>query len=291
LPESILYEAFPKTLLYMAALAAIGVPVARVLLERAAGHVQPDTTGEIEARLRRLARGAAFFALATLIARAWAYTASAFGPAEAVQWENLRLIVIESRWGAAWRWQAAAGVVLVAAALALTSGRRAWIEYSLAAAALGCTLPLLGHAASSARMAALHAVHILAGGAWIGTLAAIGLGIAPAGGDRHPDGSVLDRVVARFATIALPGASVVILSGLVLALVYIGFNRGLIATGYGQALLVKVGLVAGIAACGGANYVRARRGAITSSALIGAELALAAAAVAATSVLTQLEQP
>jgi hypothetical protein len=95
------YEIVPKTVLYAAALIAVGVPITRMLLMRAAGSFTPSRIVDFEPRLRRLAFIAAVVALSAVLVRAWAHTAVVFGSAEAVRWENLQLIALESRWG--WR--------------------------------------------------------------------------------------------------------------------------------------------------------------------------------------------
>src|SRR5688572_2816229 len=94
----LIYEALPKAALYLAALAAVGVPIARALLARAAGDGASEPAGA-QQRLRRLALAIAAAAVLALALRAWGHTAAAFGPSDALLPENLRIIALESRWG------------------------------------------------------------------------------------------------------------------------------------------------------------------------------------------------
>lgn len=287
-----LYEVVPKAAVYLSALVAVGVPVARALLKRSTGAVAADEAGSLEARLRRVALLVGIIALLALALRAWAHTAAVFGAADAFRWENLHVIAIDSRWGAAWQWQAIAGAGLFLAGLALSWRQTGWMVYAVAAVLFTLTLPLLGHAAGAGWRMAVHATHLVAGGVWIGTLGAIAsIGVLRGAGQRRDDRGVVKAIVERFSSVALPGATTVAMSGLVLAALYVAAPLNLIATSYGQALLVKLAAVAGIVACGRLNWQRARRGADPSSRTIVAELGFAGAAVAATSVLSELAHP
>jgi putative copper resistance protein D len=289
-----LYEVLPKAAVYSAALFAVGLAVARALLRRAATDTRSQgLIDPLESRLRRYALSVAASAIAALTARAWAHTAAVFGPAEASRWENLRLIALESRWGTAWSWQVLAAAGLLAAAVSLYRwSRRGWIVYALGAVAFCFTIPLLGHAAGSRWRMLLHVGHLLAGGVWLGTLAAIALLSRLNTGQRRPvENDLVPAIVRRFSSVALPGAATVAATGVVLAALYVAEVLNLITTSYGQALLLKLVGVAGVVSCGRINWRRARVGDVPSARLILTELGFAASIVAATSMLTELEQP
>jgi putative copper export protein len=73
----------------------------------------------------------------------------------------------------------------------------------------------------------LNALHVFAMGTWVGGLGAFAL--APADG---------------FRRVAAWSAALLVLSGVVLALLHIGQWQDLVASGYGEGLIVKVPLVA-----------------------------------------------
>lgn len=287
-----LYEVLPKAAVYSAALFAVGLAVARALLVRAATDTGSQAfIDPMESRLRWYAVLTGAGAIAALTARAWTHTAAVFGPAEALQWENLRLIALESRWGSAWSWQVLAASGLLAAAVGLYGwGRRGWIAYALGAVAFCFTIPLLGHAAGSPWRVLVHGCHLLAGGVWLGTLASIA-SIRPGTGERAMTDDLFAAIVRRFSNAALVGATTIAATGLLLAVLYVAAVINLIATSYGQALLVKFVGVAGVVACGRINWRRVRRGDAPSARLIVTELGFGASVVAATSVLTELEHP
>jgi putative copper export protein len=149
------------------------------------------------------------------------------------------------------------------------------------------TLPLMGHAAGSARVI-VHAAHLAAGGLWLGTLGALAASaLRPGAGDQ----SLGSTVVARFSPVALTGAALAGLSGLILAYLYVASLANLTGTPYGQALIVKLTAVFAAATCGFANWRRSRRGDAPSLPTVAIELTFAAGIVGATAVLSELEHP
>ena len=297
---AVLIEAGAKALLYASLLIAIGASALRwLLLPRAASELGPDRVLSIEQSIARLALGASAAALAACILRVWTHTVSAFGLSDAGSWDNLRLIALESRWGQSWKLQTAATLILVVASTATVWRRAAWPPATLAVFLFTATIPLLGHAAGDAFRVALHTVHILAAGFWLGTLAVVLLMPIPAAspdsiGPRLPARGIRMIILRRFSTLALPSAATAAGAGIVAAYLYVGTFSNLWTTAYGRVLLVKVALVGGISVAGYVNWRRLRRlheMGEPSPAIIVLEAALTAAVVLVTSVLTEMAHP
>ena len=141
-------------------------------------------------------------------------------------------------------WVVTALTLPLACALAVRAPRAA-----TALAAVAVTTPAwTGHtrATTSPALATFaDATHLLAGAVWLGGLAAIALSWSGVGeADRH-------RVLRRFGRIA--GAALLVLTaeGALLGWLVLGSVDALVSTAYGRLLLVKVSLVAAIAAWAG----------------------------------------
>lgn len=288
------YEAIPKAAHYVALAVAIGAIVARWLV----GRVSLTLPTTADARLATLAAIAAAALLLSLLLRLAGHTVAAFGPADAWTAENIGLIALESRWGASWRLQTLAAAALVAAAMAVRiRGGRAWLAAAVAAVACSAATPLLGHAAGSAWRGALHAAHILGGGAWLGTLIVIVLLDWMMGGEKGGDGvrrageAVTAGLVERFSPVALTAAALVSVTGLVAAVTYLVTLAAVLETPYGLALVTKLALVLAILACGYANWRRSLAREAPQMPLLRTEAALAVLVLVVTSVLTELEHP
>jgi len=151
---------------------------------------------------------------------------------------------------------------------------------------------LAGHAdaPSSLRLAnvAVQWVHMVGIGVWVGGLAWLLLGIR--------DMTKADRAaaVSAFSRIATVALVVVLVTGVTRGLVEVGSPANLFDTGYGIALLVKIGLVAVLVALGALNHFRVvpalGRGAGVRSFTLNSrgELVVAAAVLAATALLSGL---
>lgn len=279
-------EVLPKALQYSGTLLALGVAGAWWLEGRA------DAPRAMWSRLPRVARAAAVLLGVGAAARLAAHAVVAFGPADAFAAENLRLLVVDSRWGAGFRWQALAAASVAATSMSLGPSRfRGWPLFSLAAAAAAMAIPLLGHAAGAPSRVALHAAHVVAAGAWLGTLAVFVLT-----GVGRPQASPADaaadrRLVARFSPVALGAAALVALSGGVAAWAYLDGFTSLATTTYGRALILKLALVGVVAACGLANWRRVRRGDPPDRRVLAVEASLATLVVLVTAALTETEHP
>jgi putative copper resistance protein D len=279
--EALTLETGPKLLAYIATLVAAGC-AATLALAAPSGSWPP---GSVLTRVPALAVLAGAIGLAALALRAVAHTAIVAGAPSDVTADLLYLVAIESRWGSGWRWQ-----VLAAAAVTVTAwrvGRKAGVPLlALAVAGWCAATPALGHGSGVLWQRVVHALHLGASGAWIGTvlvLAACVSGVSPSA-----ETTDLQRVVRRFSPYALLAAGAVAGSGLVLAATYLGGVKG-VATPYGGWLVAKVAAVAGLGACGLGNWRRSRAGLPPSPGLIRVEAAVALLVLVLTSMLTETE--
>jgi putative copper export protein len=144
-------------------------------------------------------------------------------------------------------------------------------------------------------------LHVIAGGLWLGTLFSLvvaGIGSVlrePAVKDRR--GSVVADLVNAFSPLALASGLGVVAFGVTLAIRELPSVRALWTTSYGNALLVKLALVAVVFALGAWNWRRQRPtlGSEPAAASIRrsarSELAFAALVVLATSAMLSVPKP
>jgi putative copper resistance protein D len=287
-------ETLVKAFIYTSLLLAIGVCAARWVLVPRAHGLASDDRSHLDEALAVLLRRAAAVLFVTVLVRLFVHTAAAFGWGAALEWSDLRLMAIESRWGAGWRVQLLASGAALAAAVAARRDRQAgWIAATATVAGTAAAIPLLGHAAGDLGRMALHTVHIIGGGLWLGTLGALVLVPGP---PRDPH-----ALLRAFSPLALTGATLLVPTGVAAAWVYLGSLPALWRSPYGRLLAMKVALVMAAAACGYANWQRFRR---EREALAGGddwrgpaapvvtlEAVLALTIVLATSLLTEMAHP
>lgn len=305
-------ESAAKALSYAAVIAAIGVCAVRWRLVPAL-RPRPgaDPTERLLVRLAHVGAAAGAVASAALLLRLWAHTVVAFGLADGLAWENIRIIAIDSRWGFGWRLQVIASLAAIAAfACAARWPSPGWPAASIAAAASAGIVPLLGHAAGDPVRTAIHAAHLLGAGIWLGSLAASVLATSEASApNAAPANGALGAPVRaallhELASVALPGSAVLVLSGVWVSWIYVGSPVNLVTSAYGRALLVKLALVGAVGLCGFVNRQRYRtvrrssilvepwrRDQLPGLGFVFLELVVAALVIVATSVLTELEHP
>ncbi len=282
-------EMLAKAAGYAALLAATGACSVRWLIApRLSDAASSRGLTQSAARVLLLA---SFTALIAVGIRAWAHTLSAFGFEEALVFENVRLIAFESRWGRGWSWQAIAAILTFLLSLGVSMGSRiAWGLATLSAAACLVAVPLVGHAAGETSRVALHFAHLAGASLWIGTLFVLFFDVLRRGSGTAP--------FQIFAPVALTGVTTIALSGPIAAALYIHSPAALFGTAYGRTLLVKVGIFAGAAAFGFLNWRRMQRLSAGEAAMdpdfgptVARELALAAALILVTGILTELPNP
>lgn len=293
--QSVVLEAIPKALVYAAVIVSVGVFAARLLfLGRVQSTVDDRARSRVESAFKRTAVWAASVLLLGLLGRAGAHTAVSFGVAESFSSDTFRTIAWESQWGEAWKVQLAAAIALALFSWAIGQVPQiAWRLYALAAMAVCYSLPLLGHAEGEAPRVLLHGSHVLGAGVWVGTLTVMALAMP------H---DVRDAMLRAFAPFAFVGASIVGLSGIIAAWLYVQSPMNLLATAYGWVLGLKLFFVADVATFGFLNWRRFHRpsrgvGPVPVAAtppqevFAYLEVAMAIAVVVITAVLTEIEHP
>jgi putative copper export protein len=227
-------------------------------------------------------------------------------PDEGLTADLVAAVVGASAWGRGFTLQiVAAGLAIVAFAVARMAPGLGWVMSAAAATAVALAAPLTGHATGTTAAGSwgypLDVLHVLGGGAWLGTLAVLLLAGLPAAG-RDADGHRAHRriaaMVTRFSPIALTGAGVAIVAGLALAFRYLdGVLPSLWTSRYGRTLLVKLALLAMMMGLGAWNWrVGSRQlGSADGSARIRQsstiELALGTALLAVTALLVAMPMP
>jgi copper transport protein len=254
-----------------------------------------------EAALWFVALAAAALSVLSLLGRLWLQAAALGGSA----WDGdrLRTLLAQTSWGLAWTLQAIATVAFFVGLMVarLPYGRAAgWLGAGVAAILLSTVPALSGHAAASGSALAIvsDAVHVMGGGVWMGSLAALlAVGIPAALSSRDAPGPAVAAMVAAFSPLALAGAATVAATGVVNAAVQLGAVSDLWATPYGRALLLKLALLAAVAALGWHHWRRAGPRLGTPEAVpalrrsIRAEVALGALVLLVTAVLVALPTP
>lgn len=250
--------------------------------------------------------GAALSAL-TLLARLWLQSVALNGPADAFDGVALNTLITETVWGAGWALQAMATVAFVIGLMVSRAphGRSTgWMGAGLVALLLAAVPALSGHAAAveggwTAMAIASDWLHVLGAAAWLGTLAALLLCGLPAA-TLAPEGeraAAFAAIVGAFSPVALSGAGLAGATGVINSLFHLTAVPQLWQTGYGCALLVKLALLAVVAALGFYNWryilpnLHADRGPARLRRNAAMELAAGAAVVLATAVLVALPPP
>lgn len=168
-------------------------------------------------------------------------------PVDAWHWDTVR-VVLGMDFGREW---AAKALLWVLAGVVLTD---LWHRYENAATSLAWrvgagavglgvlrVIGMTGHA-SDVRHRAVAAtadlVHLAGMAVWIGGLSTLVIGVLPRGRTDE-----LITLVPRYSTLALGSVLAVIVAGTVMAWQLVGGVSALFHTGYGQLLLVKIGLL------------------------------------------------
>lgn len=257
---------------------------------------------------RRAARVGIFGAallLLTGVVRLYLQAHSFLDPGEPVTREFLDA-VLDTSWGRGWTTQTGWTVLALTAFPFAARGQRAgWVLTLAAGFGIAASAGDTGHAVGAAEAGRwgplADAVHFAAGGYWLGTLAVLllaGLGacraLDPA---RRP--AAVRLLASEFSRTALVTGPLAMACGVWLAVLYLGWRwpLELLATVYGRVLLVKLLLLAGVAALGVHNWRRVvpRLGAPDGEGRlrrsIGLELALGILLLFATAVLVALPLP
>lgn len=238
---------------------------------------------------------------AVTLARLAAQHAAFFGVDTPWSRATLGALLWNSSWAQAW-WLAlgATGVGLLGTHWISRGRVQGWLTLAAAAIALVTSIAMSGHAAAGTMLAvAIHALHVLGAGGWIGGLAALMLVAVPTvirtdGEDGH---ATVARLMRAFSPAALGFAGLLVITGAIAAWRNVGSVAGLWLSPYGQLLLAKVALLSVVAATGAFNWRRVLPSlgrAASTSRLRGSatiELALALLVLVITAVLVATPMP
>ena len=169
--------------------------------------------------------------------------------------------VTTTLWGRAWLLQCAgAAVALIALLGARGIAVLRWRVAGIGAIAIALGFSLSGHAAAVTRYEALAVVvdstHILAAGAWVGTLTALAIAGIPAA-LRTPEATragTAAALVNAFSPLALLAAAILAVTGTFAAWEALGGFAPLFQTPYGNMLLRKLFFIAVMAVIGAVNW-------------------------------------
>lgn len=176
---------------------------------------------------------------------------------------DMRGMVMRTAWGFAYRMQLLAALAaLVGFGLALRRVSLGWFLATAAALVLAITPALSGHAAASPRftaaMIAADWLHVLGGGAWLGSLLCVMTIAVPMAMTRElPERwSSIASIVNAFSRVALIAAGTVVASGVFAAWVHLEHVSDLWRTAYGETLTLKLVFVGLTFAIGAYNFKR-----------------------------------
>lgn len=287
-------------MLYVALVVVVGAIAARRLVASRVRGPARSVVASVAARTGLVAGAVLPLAMATVLWRQFAEFRDPFFP-----WtEDLRLLIAGTAWGRLWVWAATCSLAIPLAFAVVWAterrpgGRVRWAVAALPTVAL-CAFPALsGHAAATTvpwLSLPAAALHVLAAGAWTGTLLVV---VASEVAARRGGGeSVLPALVPAFSPVALASAAVLVCTGAALAVLHLDSPADLVRTPWGRVFAAKIILVTGVLAVGAWNWRRiapllARSGgrrAMRRAATV--ELILAQAVVLATALLTRFPPP
>jgi len=261
LPLPIDLYAFGRWLTYAAILVLIGATVFAALVPRwrGTGDDERALAARALARVWRVALIAAIVLVGADLLRLYGQVRSFLDPLEPTSWDVASPILFQSAWGRGWLIQFA--MALISVPLARFAPRRPALGVGLLSGAslvVAAASPLTGHAVEHpwgvTLGVGLHALHLVGGGVWLGTLFSLVVaGVWQAGDAEMAD---IARLVNVFSPVALVGAGAAVGAGVLLAYAYVGNLQDLWGTTYGRTLLVKVGLLGLTLGLGAWNWRR-----------------------------------
>lgn len=173
---------------------------------------------------------------------------------------------------------------------AARGGLARWLPAAVCAGALVSTLTLQSHAATQSRLLplAMDWAHATAASVWVGGLLGFPLVLLGALRGVEPGlrNKLLRRSVRRFTTLATITVAVLVITGTYAALLHLSGPQALVASPYGRALVMKLGMVLLMFPIAAINLYD--RGDGPFDRMVGAELVLALGVFVATGFLTTL---
>ena len=248
---------------FVALLVVIGVVVFRFAVVPALGR-QGIATNDVTDSALRLGRSAAVLLFVAMWVRLYMEMRTMFG-AQASAPGMLRDTILSTSWGHGWLFGTIGVVVVGVGFLVARRAAAGWGIAAIGALFAAMTPAFTGHAIATAVAGSwavgADALHVIAAGAWIGTLATIVLAAIPALRTRAATapgalGTTALAVVRAFNPVALTAAAVLVLSGLTSARFRVGTLAALTGSAYGKLLLLKIALVVLVAIVGAWNWKR-----------------------------------
>jgi putative copper export protein len=284
-----------RALLFITMLAALGAVAFRLVVLPRAGGLEIGVREGLASSIA--ARGAVASALLVVLLLATLMLQARLVANNSAALTGMERIALDSRWGAAWATQLAGGVLALVGFVLGRRTRAGWLFAALGAGAIAIGASLGGHAGASDHLYALgvlaDALHVVGAAGWLGALLWLVLSLPVV--STHEKG--VATIVNAFSPMALAFAALVALTGLVNAWLRLGSIPALWSSSYGQVLLVKLALLAGVALVGLYNWRRMRpaidRGVVTPRFVRSAtvELAFAVAVILVTAVLVATPTP
>jgi putative copper resistance protein D len=234
--------------IHFAATAAVaGLLVFRSLVAEPALGTSPEASNPIRSRVAAIAWPGLALVVVTGLIWLELQTMSITGLAgrEAIASGAILTVANETQFGFLSEIRLALAVVL-AACLALSRlGIARWLALA-ASLALVATIAWTGHAgATPGRLGDLHvaadALHLAAASVWLGGLIGLSLVFASGRLRRGSGWAKLELdVVRRFSTLGIISVAALMLTGIINTAILVGSFRGLVFTGYGRLLMVKI---------------------------------------------------
>jgi putative copper export protein/methionine-rich copper-binding protein CopC len=295
-PESPLYVAV-RWLWFSSLIGVLGAITFRIAVLGRLTTSEASVTQVLPAAASLSARIGAVSALLALVAALLRLVAQ-----QAAVGIDMGILINATTWGRGWLLHAgAAAVAFVGFVMARRDGRQGWLLAIPAAFALSLAPALSGHAIAAEPVALnvmADTVHVIGAGGWLGTLLLVLFAGIPsaqrAGADRD---HIIAVLVRAFSPLALVFAAIVAATGVFRAWQQIGTFGDLFSSGYGQALLLKLGALAVVLALGAYNFLRIRPSLPDRAAShrlrrsAGLELAMGALVVLLTAVLVATPPP
>jgi putative copper resistance protein D len=240
-----------RTIHFAATAATAGALIFRAVVAEPALRWQRGASAIVQSQVRKVAWIG--LAVAVVSGLTWVLlltmSLSAEGPGEAVMSGALRDVLNLTQFGLISQIRLALAVML---AICLAFDRLAPARFLALASVLGFvgSIAWTGHAGSTAgRLGNLHlaadTLHLIAAAAWIGALPSLVFLLAAVRGNKALAGTSLAQSAAQnFSTLGVVSVAALVISGIVNAWILVGSFRGLIFSGYGVVLMLKLAVFA-----------------------------------------------
>ena len=182
-------------------------------------------------------------------------------PSAATDWDAVWSVLSGTTFGHVWIARLALTIVILSVAglraASAVNGRRD-IRTPLLAGLLLASLAGVGHTLENEGLAWLvhsgaDGIHLLSAGAWLGGLLVLALVLTPSFASPGSDPAVTESILLRFSGMGYAAVGLLVASGAVNSWYLVGSFAGLVETAYGQLLLVKLCLFAGMLALAASN--------------------------------------